>query len=266
MTWKLSHIVRALRWSKELSITLFDFWKKNPDKSMSVLGFVLEKMSSFPKFLNRNVFIEQRNHSFEDSLDSIEKIFQKYKTMNLYDKKVIAKLEKILTSRSQYLYLIVRKTKPEIVLETGVAAGESTGYILKAMSLNKKGHLYSIDLPFQWYVYGDNKLHLDSLPAGKLPGYVIPEDLKNRWSLKIGDTYKVLPNLVKSLKKLDIFIHDSEHTYKTMTYEYKTAWSSIKKGGLLISDDVHFTNAFDDFCDEKKLKKIRFTTLGLAWK
>ncbi len=46
-----------------------------------------------------------------------------------------------------FLYAIVRSLKPETVLETGVASGLASAYILLALRQNKKGKLYSIDLP-----------------------------------------------------------------------------------------------------------------------
>ena len=44
-------------------------------------------------------------------------------------------------------YLIVKKIKPQTAVKTGVARGETTASILRAMNENNKGHLYSIDLP-----------------------------------------------------------------------------------------------------------------------
>ena len=45
------------------------------------------------------------------------------------------------------LYLLVRKYKPKVILETGVANGISTYFILKALHLNGSGKLISIDYP-----------------------------------------------------------------------------------------------------------------------
>lgn len=45
------------------------------------------------------------------------------------------------------LYAICRIMKPDIVVETGVAQGVSTAFILKALSANNAGGLFSIDLP-----------------------------------------------------------------------------------------------------------------------
>jgi len=208
---------------------------------------------------------ESTGSSYGKLLKKTQDLYIKHgKTFSPSNKKGYANLEKVLSSKSQILYFIVRKTKPNVVVETGVAAGESTGFLLQALSDNKKGTLHSIDLPFQWYVYGEqDELHLDSLPPGKMPGYLVPEKLKNRWNLILGDTYKKLPRLLSSLKKVDIFLHDSEHTDKTMLFEYKQAWPKIKKAGYLLSDDIDFTDAFQTFSKSKSKDFIDFKKLGI---
>ena len=45
------------------------------------------------------------------------------------------------------LYLLIRKYYPEVVVETGVAQGVSSMFILQAMDDNDHGSLVSIDLP-----------------------------------------------------------------------------------------------------------------------
>lgn len=263
----IRNLKRAFLWTRQLSITLMIFWAKNPKESLAIIRFILKKALAFPRFLNRNVLTEKHSQSFRDRLEMISKLYPKFSTkFNLADSKSYKELEKILSSKSEILYFLVRKLKPKIVLETGVAAGESTGFILKAIKDNGIGKLYSIDLPFQWYIYGKNELHLDSLPSGKMPGYLVPENLKKNWHLILGNTYDQLPKLCSKLKKIDIFMHDSEHTDKTMMFEYNAAWPFIKGGGLLLSDDVSYTKAFNKFSKEKKVKNIIFKDLGVIYK
>src|SRR6266403_4839363 len=50
-------------------------------------------------------------------------------------------------ARPRDLYVICRALEPEVVIETGVASGLSSAYILKALSDNVRGRLYSVDLP-----------------------------------------------------------------------------------------------------------------------
>ena len=128
--------------------------------------------------------------------------------------------------------------KPEIIVETGVAFGKSTSYILQALDENNKGTLYSIDpLTRSW----------QSL---EMIGSMIPNRLKNRWKLIEGKSSKRLEPLLNSLGSIDIFYHDSFHTYKNMMYEFRTSWPFIKKNGILIVDDVNYNDSLYDFCDQ----------------
>lgn len=261
------HIKRAVLWVFELIKTLIVFWVKNPLETPAVLKFLLKKLSSLPRFMGRNVLTENHQVEFESQLLNIGVLYKKLKSQfKLADPKSYKLLNKHLDNRSKFLYFLIRTTKPNIVVETGVAAGESTGFILQALKDNGSGKLYSIDFPFQWYVYGNHELHLDSLPYGKMPGYLVPERLKTNWKLIIGNTYQELPKLLERLKEIDVFIHDSEHTYKTMMFEYEFSWPHIKQNGYLLSDDVDFTNAFDGFAKKYKVKKLLFNTLGVCKK
>jgi len=141
------------------------------------------------------------------------------------------------------LYLMVRMARPQVVVETGVASGFSTTFILQALEDNGAGRLYSIDLPNSGMRF---------LPEGRGPGWVVPERLRTRWTLILGKTFEKLVPLLEELHALDVFLHDSEHTYEAMTYEYEASWPFIKPGGFLLSDDVGKNEAFTDFCRKKQ--------------
>lgn len=151
------------------------------------------------------------------------------------------------------LYLLVRIISPEYVVETGVANGFSSSFILKALNDNQKGKLYSIDLHLREGV---------SVPPGKKIGWVIPNELRCRWVLKLGQSHKVLPTLLEQLGEIDIFLHDSRHLYKTMTTEYKIAWPYLKLGGLLLSDDIRDNDAFLDFSYLVQVNPAVFNSFG----
>jgi len=42
-------------------------------------------------------------------------------------------------------------------------------------------------------------------------------------------------------------MHDSEHPYECMIFEYEEAWKYLKSGGLLVSDDINWNSVFGDF-------------------
>ena len=133
-------------------------------------------------------------------------------------------------------YCLVRAYKPEVIVETGTSMGWSSFMILSAISKNHFGHLYSFDLDDSENVKNDGGV-----------GYLVPEKLKENWTLIIGDTKERLEPILKKLKGIDMFVHDSEHSYETMMHEYSTAWKYLKKDGILGSDDINHSNAFEEF-------------------
>lgn len=159
--------------------------------------------------------------------------------------------------RAPTLYVLCRILKPEIVVETGVAEGFSSSLILYALKKNNKGNLYSIDLPNQ---PGQN------LEEDKTTGWLVPEYLRKRWALILGSSREKLPGLLNNLKKLDIFYHDSDHSYDNMMFEFEEAKKILKPEGILISDDITENDAFFDFCREYNLKTEKLFKIGIAKK
>ena len=156
------------------------------------------------------------------------------------------------------LYMVIKQLKPCVVLETGVANGvSSSSFILKALSENSYGRLYSIDLHCREGV---------TVPLGKKLGWIIPKEIRDRWSLMLGESTKVLPRLLSKVGSIDIFLHDSRHLYRTMMSEYFAVWPYLNEGGLLISDDVIENDAFIDFADKVKLHPIVVDRMGVIKK
>ena len=159
-----------------------------------------------------------------------------------------------------FLHTLTRILKPEIVVETGVASGRSSSAILQAISENKKGTLHSVDLPhfyegtaptFKETDEGNMELQ-GYVPAGKEPGWLIPESLRSNWRLILGDSKVELPKLVSTLSQIDIFYHDGEHNYETMTKEFALVWEKIPVGGFLLADDIDWNTAWSEFCTAHK--------------
>ncbi len=97
------------------------------------------------------------------------------------------------------------------------------------------------------------------LPEGRQPGFAIPENLKERWVFKKGRSRQALPNLLNELNRVDVFLHDSEHTYENMMFEYSTVWDYLPEKGLLLSDDIGWRceggrRAFYEFAKKVKRK------------
>ena len=144
---------------------------------------------------------------------------------------------------------------PEVVVETGVASGRSSTAILTALAENNKGRLYSIDLPhfydgheptYKRTSEGNDELQ-GYVPKGKEPGWLVPKEYRDRWELILGDSNVELKKLVERLPQIDLFYHDSEHTYKTMMYEFDATWEKIGSEGYLLADDIRWNDSWKDF-------------------
>ena len=135
---------------------------------------------------------------------------------------------------SLLLYLLVRLRRPKLVLETGVADGHSSAVLLRALARNGAGVLHSAD------VRAD-------------VGVVIPDSERAGWMLH--QLHPAAPEasfreLVTAVAPIDLFFHDSHHSYLAQRYEYETVLPAIAPGGLLASDDVHMSHAFIEFAAE----------------
>jgi hypothetical protein len=157
------------------------------------------------------------------------------------------------------IYLLVRSMKPDVVVETGVCYGASTAYILQALAQNRRGALYSIDL-------GNS---FDEPPND----FFIPRYLRDRWHLIIGDSKQKLPELLARLGRIDLFHHDSLHTYEHMMWEYDTCFPHLRDHGVLSSHDVRTivnigrpfqANPFSVFCDQWRLRYVVSGNVGIA--
>jgi hypothetical protein len=151
---------------------------------------------------------------------------------------------------NEILYYIVRALRPSVVVETGVAYGFSTAYILQGLALNGTGVCNSIDLPTtrpEGRVNADGRRDHAHVASAQDTGLVIPPHLRSHWNLILGDSRKELSLLIGKLGAIDIFFHDSDHSYENMTWEFETAWPAIRPGGVLASDDINWNNAFSDF-------------------
>jgi hypothetical protein len=167
-----------------------------------------------------------------------------------------------------YLYAVLRHVRPQLAVETGVANGFSTAFSLLALQQNGEGHLHSVDLPRVvgrdyepgTFYEGEGRA---GIPTGSEPGWLIPPELKHRWTLILGRTQDELPLLFERLGIVDSFMHDSEHSFECMWFEFNEAWPHLREGGVLLSDDVNSTEAFGRFAREQGRPPVRLAR-GMA--
>lgn len=161
------------------------------------------------------------------------------------------------------LYLAVRLARPETVVETGTYNGTFSTFILLGLRDNGRGRLISIDLPARTPI----RHAIDEpLPAGCDPGWIVPDELRDRFELVLGDARRTLPQALGRLDGIDLFVHDSLHTTRHMLFEYRRAWLALRPGGLLLTDDAFMTPAFWWFTRRRRVPLLHTGVMGITRK
>ncbi len=151
---------------------------------------------------------------------------------------------------AEVLYLFARAVRPSVLVETGVELGVSSAYFLQALADNGVGELWSIDLPFvgAGHTNADGRFDAAHVNSTGDVGRAVPDRLRSRWHLSLGDARELLPALSPPAP-WDLFFHDSEHTRAHMLWEFETAWPRMRPGGYLLSDDIPENDAFSTFAN-----------------
>jgi hypothetical protein len=132
-------------------------------------------------------------------------------------------------------YALARIRRPSVIVETGVCYGVTSAFLLKAIQVNGSGVLHSIDLP----------------PLGKAAddfvGRLVARELRANWRLHRGRSQDLLPGIVREVGMVNLFVHDSLHTYRNMRREFETVTPNLASDGLIIADDVEGNCAFPEW-------------------
>jgi hypothetical protein len=133
------------------------------------------------------------------------------------------------------VWCLTRHLKPDKVVETGVAHGMTSRFLLEALELNGKGKLFSIDLPpFE-------------RALRKQVGVAVGDRFPTRWKYIKGSSRRRLSALLAELGQIDLFIHDSLHSEHNVRFEMDRAWAALRPGGALVVDDVDANWGFRSF-------------------
>jgi hypothetical protein len=166
-------------------------------------------------------------------------------------------------------YALIRLLQPDIVVETGGTPGNSSAFILCALERNQRGVLHTIDLPPSGivgdYVGHGGWLH-EGMPPGQTSGWAVPDYLKERHVQHLGDARTLLPQVLDSLETIDVFLHDSDHSYEHMAWEFKTAWPYLRPGGLMLSDDIDTNPAWKEFITQQAVPAYHTGGIGATRK
>jgi predicted O-methyltransferase YrrM len=155
-----------------------------------------------------------------------------------------------------FLYRLIRRARPRVVVETGVANGFSSGLILLAMAKNGNGgRLHAIGRAEVFDANDPRWTQKDEffdevVVAEKSLGWMIPEELRTGVELYAGDAETLLPQVVTKLDTIDLFFHDSDHSYDHMMFEFEEAKRKLSPNGVIVADNIAWNSSLWDFADE----------------
>jgi len=190
------------------------------------------------------------------------------------DEKVVFDAHRGVCAR---LYASIRKWEPETVVATGVYSGVATASMLLALQENDRGTLYSVDfasglsadkeegnsteseteraLSLDYFERGRPscaEVRSHEIPDDKEPGWIIPEELRDRWEYYSGRERAALPTLMEDVSDIGLFYHDSDHSTSGMLFEFELAFDQLQPGGIILSPHIDRNKAFDIFVNERE--------------
>jgi hypothetical protein len=123
-------------------------------------------------------------------------------------------------------YALVRATQPDQVVETGTHLGLGSCVIAAALLRNGHGRLTTIDIDPE-------------------AGYLIAEP----WAGVIDRCTGSSVDLLATVRDVDMFLHDSLHTYDYEATELKAVEPNLRPGAIILSDNAHDSAALSDWAE-----------------
>lgn len=130
--------------------------------------------------------------------------------------------------RRMVWYAVVRATKPEVVVETGVDQGMGAVVLCAALKRNAAegyiGRYFGTDI-------------------NPVAGYFLSGEYASFGKILYGDSLKSL----ETLEKIDVFINDSDHSAEYEQAEYELIRSKLSRRSVVLGDNSHVTSKLAEF-------------------
>ena len=135
-------------------------------------------------------------------------------------------------------YCVTRIRKPALIVETGTQDGLGAAVLTRALQRNREEGYPGMLLTFD--------IQPDS-------GWLLDQSAAENFMIIIEDTKTALAKHLQQ-RRVDFFIHDSNHSYDHELFELKTVTRYANEHAVLISDNAHGGNAMRDFCKAHDLR------------
>lgn len=150
-------------------------------------------------------------------------------------------------------YAIIRALQPDNVVETGTHLGLGSCVIAAALLRNGHGRLTTIDIDDD-------------------AGHLIDEPYASVIDRRVGSSVAELA----SLRDVDMFLHDSLHTYGYESRELASVEPNLRADAIVLSDNAHDSAALSDWAERTGRRYLFFREqpdghwwpgdgIGVAW-
>ena len=150
-------------------------------------------------------------------------------------------------------YALIRAKQPDHVIETGTHLGLGSCAIAAALLRNGHGRLTTIDVDPE-------------------AGCLIGEPVASVIDRCTGNSVDVL----RTMRDVDMFLHDSLHTYEHETEELTVVTPNLRADAIILSDNAHETSALSDWAERNNRHYLFFKEIpinhwwpgggiGVAW-
>lgn len=143
------------------------------------------------------------------------------------------------------LYAVTRHLQPDVVVETGVAAGFSSASFLSAMAVNGRGHLYSSDFPYFRFANAESYI-----------GVMVPTELRAGWDLLLKGDDANIPAILGRVSKVDLLHYDSDKSYIGRQRVMGLLEPKLAPDACIMMDDIQDNCFFHDYVMARP---------GMAW-
>tara|TARA_B100000787_G_scaffold158666_1_gene136239 strand:+ start:435 stop:1229 length:795 start_codon:yes stop_codon:yes gene_type:complete len=207
------------------------FGTKNDQNFIDYLKYLKENSVNYESFfsnIDSNLWDESKNIS---------------KTINDNSKKILENIKFDLGGGGsiEVVYFLTRLTKPNNIIETGVAAGFTTYAFFEAIKKNNKGNLFSSDFPYF------------RLPnPEQFIGIILPNHFRLNWNLFIKGDENNIKEIKKKINTVDLIHYDSDKSYNGRKNFIKSISDITHKETFFIMDDLHDNSFFLDYVKENK--------------
>ena len=183
-------------WNR-VGMTPHQLYEASPDAAQR-LHTLLGMPSPRPQHAVSAPIVEQMNREFALGEEFWTHVNPGFPKLRFFDADVTI---------SRVAWCVARHPAPARVVETGVARGVTSRFLLEAIKRNGSGTLWSINLP-----------HARTSQGGKI-GSAVPDRLRDpadcSWARAVGTFLQI----VKTLDEIDIFVYDSLHTSRNVQFE-----------------------------------------------